>query len=147
MSISYVLRHMRCGLMEKRIGMRTQHQMIRGIETVTGRAFPLWAPSGGAGLSRTRHLTLDVHVIYTQPVLGASHHSRQSVNPGDERLLLANPIQGSRSTFSRRSFLSFIACKEGMLGTPISVLGGLANSIRALWELDARRSGQDVLLA
>ena len=40
------------------------------------------------------------------------------------RILLANLLQRSRSTFSRGSFLSFFAFKEGMLGTPISVLGG-----------------------
>ena len=32
--------HMRFGLMEKRIGIRTQRQMITGIEAVTDRAFP-----------------------------------------------------------------------------------------------------------
>jgi hypothetical protein len=37
---------------------------------------------------------------------------------------LANPLQSSRSTFSRGSFLSFFAFQEGMLGTPISLLGG-----------------------
>ena len=40
------------------------------------------------------------------------------------RILLVNLLQSSRSTFSRGSFLSFVAFKEGMLGTPISVLGG-----------------------
>jgi len=40
------------------------------------------------------------------------------------RILLANLLQSSRSTFSRGSLLSFLAFKEGMLGTPISVLGG-----------------------
>ena len=40
------------------------------------------------------------------------------------RILLANLLQSSRSTFSWGSFLSFFAFKEGMLGTPISVLGG-----------------------
>src|SRR6266568_2555601 len=35
-----------------------------------------------------------------------------------------NLLQSSRSTFSRGSFLSFFAFKEGMSGTPISVLGG-----------------------
>ena len=34
------LSHMRFGLLEKRLGIRTQRQMIRGIETVTARAFP-----------------------------------------------------------------------------------------------------------
>src|SRR5215510_9380193 len=34
------------------------------------------------------------------------------------------PLQGFRSTFSWGSLLSFFAFKEGMLGTPISVLGG-----------------------
>ncbi len=33
-------------------------------------------------------------------------------------------LQSSRSTFSWGSFLSFFAFKEGMLSTPISVLGG-----------------------
>src|SRR2546426_7997057 len=42
----------------------------------------------------------------------------------NEGILLANLLQSSRSTFSRGSFLSFLAFKEGMLGTPISVLGG-----------------------
>ena len=40
------------------------------------------------------------------------------------RILLVNLLQSSRSTFSWGSFLSFFAFKEGMLGTPISVLGG-----------------------
>src|SRR5437867_6076990 len=40
------------------------------------------------------------------------------------RILLANLLQSSKSTFSRGSFLSFFAFKEGMLGTPISVFGG-----------------------
>jgi glutamate dehydrogenase (NAD(P)+) len=34
------LSHIRFGLMEKRIGIRTQRQMITGIEAVTDRAFP-----------------------------------------------------------------------------------------------------------
>jgi hypothetical protein len=37
---------------------------------------------------------------------------------------LANLLQSSRSTLSRGSFLSFFAFKEGILSTPISVLGG-----------------------
>jgi hypothetical protein len=44
--------------------------------------------------------------------------------PINGRILLANLLQSSRSTFSRGSLLSFFAFKEGMLGTPISVLGG-----------------------
>jgi len=32
--------HIRFGLMEKRIGIRTQRQMITGIEAVTDRVFP-----------------------------------------------------------------------------------------------------------
>jgi hypothetical protein len=42
----------------------------------------------------------------------------------NERILLVNPLQSSRSTFSRGSLFSFFAFNEGMLGTPISVLGG-----------------------
>jgi hypothetical protein len=40
------------------------------------------------------------------------------------RILLANLLQRSRSTFSRRSFLSFFAFHEGMWDTPIAALGG-----------------------
>src|SRR5215510_5361031 len=43
--------------------------------------------------------------------------------------LLPNLLQRSRSTFSRGSFLSFFAFKEGMLSTPIFGTGALANSI------------------
>jgi hypothetical protein len=39
---------------------------------------------------------------------------------------LPNLLQRSRSTLSRESFFSFFAFKEGMSGTPISVLGGWA---------------------
>src|SRR5262245_19230938 len=39
-------------------------------------------------------------------------------------IILANLLQRSRSTFSRGSFLSFFAFKEGMWDTPISTLGG-----------------------
>src|SRR4029434_7822880 len=38
------------------------------------------------------------------------------------RILLANLLQSSRSTFSRGSFLSFFAFKEGMWDTQISAL-------------------------
>jgi hypothetical protein len=37
---------------------------------------------------------------------------------------LANPLQSSRSTFSRGSFLSLFAFKEGMMDIEISALGG-----------------------
>jgi hypothetical protein len=37
-------------------------------------------------------------------------------------ILLANPLQSSRSTFSRESFPSFFAFKEGMWDTQISAL-------------------------
>jgi hypothetical protein len=40
------------------------------------------------------------------------------------RILLANLLQRSRSTFSRGNLRSFFAFKEGMLGTLILVLGG-----------------------
>jgi hypothetical protein len=41
-----------------------------------------------------------------------------------DRILLANLLQRSRSTFSWGSFLIFFAFKEGILDTQISVLGG-----------------------
>ena len=52
---------------------------------------------------------------------GIVGHLRPYANNG--RILLVNPFQSSRSTFYRGSLLSFFAFKEGMLGTPISVLG------------------------
>jgi hypothetical protein len=58
--------------------------------------------------------------IWTQRQM-VSGHLRPYANNG--RILLVNPLQSSRSTFSRGSLLSFFAFKEGMLGTPISVLG------------------------
>jgi hypothetical protein len=42
--------------------------------------------------------------------------------PPNGRILLANPLQSSRSTFSRESFPSCFAFKEGMWGTQISAL-------------------------
>jgi hypothetical protein len=42
----------------------------------------------------------------------------------NRRILLANLLQSSRSTFSRGSFFNFFAFKEGMFDTPISALGG-----------------------
>jgi hypothetical protein len=42
----------------------------------------------------------------------------------NERILLANLLQSSRSTFSRGNFLSFFAFQEGMLDTQISARGG-----------------------
>ena len=40
------------------------------------------------------------------------------------RILLANLLQSSRSTFSPGSLLSFFAFNEGMLDTQIAALGG-----------------------
>jgi hypothetical protein len=42
----------------------------------------------------------------------------------NRRILLANLLQSSRSTFSRGSFPSFFAFQEGMMDTHISALGG-----------------------
>src|SRR5262249_17877165 len=43
-----------------------------------------------------------------------------------EGILLPNLLQGSKSTFSWESFLSFFAFKVGMRDTQISALGGWA---------------------
>ena len=40
------------------------------------------------------------------------------------RILLANPLQSSKRTFSWGSFLSFFGFKGGMVSTPISARGG-----------------------
>src|SRR5437763_16766450 len=57
------------------------------------------------------------------------------------QILLANLLQSSRSTLSRGSFLSFLAFKEGMLSTPISVLGGWPTvSGRLLHSMEDRTS-------
>ena len=58
------------------------------------------------------------------------------------RILLANLLQSSKSTFSRGSFLSFFAFKEGMLGTPISARGGWPTvSARLLYNFTTPRFG------
>ena len=44
--------------------------------------------------------------------------------PHNGRILLVILLQSSSSAFSRGNLLSFLAFKKGMLGTPISVLGG-----------------------
>ena len=49
---------------------------------------------------------------------------RSMASTKNARILLVNPLQSSRSTFSRGSLRSFFAFKAGMLGTPISALGG-----------------------
>ena len=50
--------------------------------------------------------------------------ARREYDKNIARILLVNPLQRSRSTFSWGSFPSFCAFQEGMLGTPISVRGG-----------------------
>ena len=55
---------------------------------------------------------------------GLRWHLRLSLSILNGRILLVNPLQSSRSTFSQGSLLSFFAFKEGMLGAPISVLEG-----------------------
>jgi len=42
----------------------------------------------------------------------------------NDPILLANPLQSSRCTFSWGSFLSLFAFKEGMMDSQISALGG-----------------------
>ena len=66
------------------------------------------------------------HDVYRRPSTGCYGTSkplrhRRTINA---RILLANLLQSSRSTFSWGSFLSFFAFKEGMLDTQISALGG-----------------------
>jgi hypothetical protein len=50
--------------------------------------------------------------------------ARSEYDKNNARILLANLLQRSRSTFSGGSFLSFFAFKEGILDTQISALGG-----------------------
>jgi hypothetical protein len=67
----------------------------------------------------THQVDVDLWTKFLCRVYRENHHSCLLY-----RILLANLLQSSRSTFSRGSILSFFAFKEGMLGTPISVLGG-----------------------
>ena len=56
--------------------------------------------------------------------LGLTHGWREGDVSFNLPILLVNPLQSSKSTFSRGSLLSLFAFKEGKLGTPISALGG-----------------------
>ena len=56
-----------------------------------------------------------------------------------DRILLPNPLQDSKSTFSRGSFLSFFAFKEGILIPKFRHLG-LANSIPPFSKTPARKT-------
>src|SRR5687767_12245746 len=69
-------------------------------------------PSGRASFKRE---FLEINAI-------ERYHNMHTVraSPTNERILLANPLQSSKSIFSRKSFPSFCACKEGMWGTHIS---------------------------
>jgi hypothetical protein len=58
--------------------------------------------------------------IWTRGTGVCGHVERCALNG---RILLANLLQSSRSTFSWESFPSFFAFQEGMLDTPISVPG------------------------
>ena len=55
---------------------------------------------------------------------GRARQKLRHPGPKNARILLANLLQRSRSTFSWGSFLNFFAFNEGMLDTPISALGG-----------------------
>jgi len=71
-----------------------------------------------------------MHEIYTYPehspytlILGQAP-SRRACCQKNGRILLANLLQGSSSTFSGARFPRFLAFKEGMLDRQISTLGG-----------------------
>src|SRR5215831_3076084 len=67
----------------------------------------------------------DEGVIYLrQLVVNVMQSECRVMSQKREGILLANLHQSSRSTLSWGSFLNFFAFKEGMLGTPISILGG-----------------------
>ena len=111
--------------------LRTKH--FHGISS--GNQHPYLLKSRYGKVRWSKHLT-------NSPFLDPRAHSNRNLRFGDNawcskmlesgqregqnnpRILLVNPLQSSRSTLSRGSFLSFLAFKEGMLSTPISVLGG-----------------------
>ena len=76
-----------------------------------------------SGRAPDMHEETDQHGSDNEKLLTQHVRSHDGVSFHD-RILLANLHQSSRSTLSWGSFLNFFAFKEGMLGTPISVLGG-----------------------
>ena len=60
-------------------------------------------------------------MIYIVVVTASNLEKRSRKNGG---ILLVNPLQRSKSTFSWGSFLSFFAFKDGISDTQISALGG-----------------------
>ena len=60
-------------------------------------------------------------------------HSCENAPQKNARILLANLLQRSRSTFSWGSFLSFFAFQEGMLDTQTLALGGWPTVSARYW--------------
>jgi hypothetical protein len=58
------------------------------------------------------------------PAMQSERVGRKGTVSQNGRILLANPLQSSRSTLSRGSFSNFFAFQAGMLSTPISALRG-----------------------
>src|SRR5215831_7535560 len=73
-----------------------------------------------AKVKETRKLESRMMRQVSSPVRRRAGRKGRKNGPRSQPILL----QSSRSTFSRGNFLSFFACKEGMLGTPVSVRGG-----------------------
>src|SRR5262247_3370548 len=90
----------------------------RALERQEGQESAACRKTCGRGSKRTEMIRMG----YSTPRLHLSWVAPACRKNG--RILLVNPLQSSRSTFSRGSLLSFFAVKEGMLGTSISVLGG-----------------------
>jgi hypothetical protein len=83
------------------------------------RTFSLIAASNGV-MRRCLLRWQEERLFLTFCLLGHLCHGCAS----NERRLLANPLQSSRSPFSWGSFRSLFAVKEGMMDTPIAALGG-----------------------
>src|SRR5215813_9913363 len=73
-----------------------------------------------AKVKETRKLESRMMRQVSSPVRRRAGRKGRKNGPRSQPILL----QSSRSTFSQGSLLSFFAFKEGVLGTPISVLGG-----------------------
>ena len=59
---------------------------------------------------------------WREAVADIADKARAKLPECNGRILLANPLQSSKRTFSWGSFLSFFACKEGMWDTQIAAL-------------------------
>jgi hypothetical protein len=114
------------------------HRGVKAAQRRSEAGFP-WPGRQGTRDANSRHDPQ--HYLRPRQTIGQSQRNKETGEPDDATSIQSGSaggwekrpkgprsqptqLQSSKSTFSRGNFLSFFAFQEGMLGTPISVLGG-----------------------